>query len=89
MCRLLYFEAPVVHRNPRLAHPSICPYGAFATKDGALVLISIQTSENGSRSARRSSMRRICRSNLFRKQQYPVANFARWWMTASDRPSPP
>ena len=25
-----------------LAHPSICPYGAFATKDGALVLISIQ-----------------------------------------------
>ena len=25
-----------------LAHPSICPYGAFATGDGALVLISIQ-----------------------------------------------
>jgi crotonobetainyl-CoA:carnitine CoA-transferase CaiB-like acyl-CoA transferase len=25
-----------------LAHPSICPYGAFATNDGALVLISIQ-----------------------------------------------
>jgi itaconate CoA-transferase len=25
-----------------LAHPSICPYGAFATADGALVLISIQ-----------------------------------------------
>jgi itaconate CoA-transferase len=25
-----------------LAHPSICPYGAFATTDGALVLISIQ-----------------------------------------------
>lgn len=25
-----------------LAHPSICPYGAFATSDGALVLISIQ-----------------------------------------------
>jgi itaconate CoA-transferase len=25
-----------------LAHPSICPYGAFATEDGALVLISIQ-----------------------------------------------
>jgi crotonobetainyl-CoA:carnitine CoA-transferase CaiB-like acyl-CoA transferase len=25
-----------------LAHPSICPYGAFPTKDGALVLISIQ-----------------------------------------------
>jgi itaconate CoA-transferase len=25
-----------------LAHPSICPYGAFATQNGALVLISIQ-----------------------------------------------
>ncbi len=25
-----------------LAHPSICPYGAFETSDGALVLISIQ-----------------------------------------------
>ncbi len=25
-----------------LAHPSICPYGAFSTQDGALVLIAIQ-----------------------------------------------
>ena len=25
-----------------LAHPTLCPYGAFATSDGALVLISIQ-----------------------------------------------
>ena len=25
-----------------LAHPSICPYGAFATADGSLVLVSIQ-----------------------------------------------
>ncbi len=25
-----------------LAHPSICPYGAFATADGSLILISIQ-----------------------------------------------
>jgi crotonobetainyl-CoA:carnitine CoA-transferase CaiB-like acyl-CoA transferase len=25
-----------------LAHPSICPYGAFPTSDGALVLIAIQ-----------------------------------------------
>ncbi len=25
-----------------LAHPSICPYGAFPTRDGALVLLSIQ-----------------------------------------------
>jgi itaconate CoA-transferase len=40
---LLYFEG--TGRAPQrlgLAHPSICPYGAFATKDGALVLISIQ-----------------------------------------------
>jgi crotonobetainyl-CoA:carnitine CoA-transferase CaiB-like acyl-CoA transferase len=40
---LLYFEgtgkAPA---RMGLAHPSICPYGAFATSDGALVLISIQ-----------------------------------------------
>jgi itaconate CoA-transferase len=40
---LLYFEgtgqAPA---RVGLAHPSICPYGAFATLDGALVLISIQ-----------------------------------------------
>ncbi len=40
---LLYFEgtgnAP---QRLGLAHPSICPYGAFATRDGALVLISIQ-----------------------------------------------
>jgi len=40
---LLYFEgtgnAP---QRLGLAHPSICPYGAFATADGALVLISIQ-----------------------------------------------
>ena len=40
---LLYFEgtgqAPA---RVGLAHPSICPYGAFATADGAQVLISIQ-----------------------------------------------
>src|SRR3954453_20109710 len=40
---LLYFEgtgnAP---QRLGLAHPSICPYGAFGTADGALVLISIQ-----------------------------------------------
>jgi itaconate CoA-transferase len=40
---LLCFEATGVP-PPRmgLAHPSICPYGAFACADGALVLISIQ-----------------------------------------------
>ena len=40
---LLYFEgtgqAPA---RAGLAHPSICPYGAFAAADGALVLVSIQ-----------------------------------------------
>ncbi len=40
---LLYFEgtgqAPA---RMGLAHPSICPYGAYATADAALVLISIQ-----------------------------------------------
>jgi itaconate CoA-transferase len=40
---LLYYEgtgqAPA---RLGLAHPSICPYGAFETKDHALVLISIQ-----------------------------------------------
>lgn len=40
---LLFFEG--TGRMPQrlgLAHPSICPYGAFETADGALVLISIQ-----------------------------------------------
>jgi crotonobetainyl-CoA:carnitine CoA-transferase CaiB-like acyl-CoA transferase len=32
-----------------LAHPSICPYGAFATADGALVLISIQNEREWAR----------------------------------------
>ncbi|TPG61012.1 CoA transferase [Roseomonas nepalensis] len=40
---LLYFEG--TGRAPArvgLAHPSICPYGAFTTSDGAPVLISVQ-----------------------------------------------
>ena len=40
---LLFFEG--TGRAPDrmgLAHPSLCPYGAFATLDGVLVLISIQ-----------------------------------------------
>jgi itaconate CoA-transferase len=40
---LLFYEG--TGRAPErlgLAHPSICPYGAFAAADGALVLISIQ-----------------------------------------------
>jgi itaconate CoA-transferase len=40
---LLYFEGTGTSpQRMGLAHPSICPYGAFATSDGALVLISIQ-----------------------------------------------
>jgi crotonobetainyl-CoA:carnitine CoA-transferase CaiB-like acyl-CoA transferase len=40
---LLYFEGTgTVPARVGLAHPSICPYGAFATGDGDLVLISIQ-----------------------------------------------
>ncbi len=40
---LMYYEG--TGRAPErmaLAHPSICPYGAFSTSDGSLVLISIQ-----------------------------------------------
>jgi len=40
---LLYYEG--LGRAPQrvgLAHPSICPYGAFETKDGVFVLVSIQ-----------------------------------------------
>lgn len=40
---LLYFEGTgAAPQRMGLAHPSICPYGAFALKGGSLVLISIQ-----------------------------------------------
>lgn len=40
---LLYFEGTgKAPQRVGLAHPSICPYGAFPTADGSLVLISIQ-----------------------------------------------
>lgn len=40
---LLYWEGTgQAPRRVGLAHPSICPYGAFETRDGTLVLISIQ-----------------------------------------------
>ncbi|WP_426957073.1 CaiB/BaiF CoA transferase family protein [Muricoccus radiodurans] len=40
---LLYYEGTgKAPQRVGLAHPSICPYGAFETSDGALVLISIQ-----------------------------------------------
>lgn len=40
---LLNHEAGSPPGQAGLAHPSIAPYGAFATADGALVLISIQS----------------------------------------------
>ena len=40
---LLYYEGTgCAPERMGLAHPSICPYGAFATHDGSQVLISIQ-----------------------------------------------
>lgn len=40
---LLFFEGTgKAPERMGLAHPSICPYGAFALSDGSLVLISIQ-----------------------------------------------
>ncbi len=40
---LLYTEGTgAPPRRLGLAHPTVCPYGAFALKDGALVLVSIQ-----------------------------------------------
>jgi itaconate CoA-transferase len=40
---LLYFEGTgIAVERIGLAHPSICPYGAFATADGKLILIAIQ-----------------------------------------------
>ena len=47
---LLYYEG--TGRAPQrvgLAHPSICPYGAFPTADGHLVLISIQNEREWAR----------------------------------------
>jgi itaconate CoA-transferase len=40
---LLYFEGTgITPARAGLAHPSICPYGAFALQDGSLVLVAIQ-----------------------------------------------
>lgn len=40
---LLYWEGTgEAPQRMGLAHPSLCPYGAFATADGTLILISIQ-----------------------------------------------
>lgn len=41
---LMFFEGTgEAPKRVGLAHPSICPYGAFATADGSSVLISIQS----------------------------------------------
>jgi crotonobetainyl-CoA:carnitine CoA-transferase CaiB-like acyl-CoA transferase len=46
----LYHEGTgVAPERVGLAHPSICPYGAFATADGSLVLISIQNEREWAR----------------------------------------
>src|SRR5215210_1442741 len=53
---LLQYEG--TGRNPPrigLAHPSICPYGAFETKDGQLVLIAIQNEREWARSEEHTS----------------------------------
>ncbi len=50
---LLYFEGTGrVPQRVGLAHPSICPYGAFPTADESLVLISIQNEREWRASAR-------------------------------------
>jgi crotonobetainyl-CoA:carnitine CoA-transferase CaiB-like acyl-CoA transferase len=47
---LLYFEGTGASpQRVGLAHPSICPYGAFETSDGHLVLISIQNEREWAR----------------------------------------
>ncbi len=59
---LLYFEGtgkPV--ERVGLAHPSICPYGAFETSDGKLVLISIQNEREWAVSAPMCWTSRACR----------------------------
>ncbi|MGH7152718.1 MAG: CaiB/BaiF CoA transferase family protein, partial [Acetobacteraceae bacterium] len=51
---LLFFEG--TGRAPRrlgLAHPSICPYGAFPLADGSLVLIAIQNEREWAEFCRR------------------------------------
>ena len=47
---LLYYEGTgEAPQRVGLAHPSICPYGAFGTADGHLVLISIQNEREWAR----------------------------------------
>ena len=52
-----------------LAHPSICPYGAFETKDGQLVLIAIQNEREWAASPSISWMRPTCRARRLPHQQ--------------------
>ncbi len=49
---LLYFEGTgAAPRRVGLSHPSICPYSAYGTRDGHLVLISIQNEREWARFA--------------------------------------
>src|SRR5262249_43680607 len=44
---LIQYEGGAPHKRMGLAHTSIAPYGAFKTKDGADILISIQSDREG------------------------------------------
>ncbi len=87
---LLYFEGTgKAPQRMGLAHPSICPYGAFATKDGALVLISIQNEREWTT---------FCASFLDEpdlptkpglRTTTSASPTARWSTNGSVRPSPP
>ena len=60
-----------------LAHPSICPYGAFALSDGSLVLISIQNEREWAEFCARFLMNRTCRQRPgFETNVIRVANRA-------------
>ena len=87
---LLYFEG--TGKAPErigLAHPSICPYGAFETRDGALVLISIQNerewAEFCARFLEQPDLPRA-RASAATSSASPTA---RWWTRTSPTPSVP
>ena len=55
---LIQYEGGAPPQRIGLAHPSIAPYGAFKTKDGADILISIQLTASGACWRRRFSATR-------------------------------
>jgi itaconate CoA-transferase len=78
---LLYLEG--TGREPQrigLAHPSLCPYGAFETRDGALILISIQNEREWAQFAEHFlddpslTQREGFRTNLERVAQRPMVD---------------